>query len=122
MPQQVEIVCISRPTREHLRSALNSYFADIINRQEMARRSKDMYLDLIDKGDYESYIVPIQGEEHARELIDIEDWIIADSDRVMGEISELSALVEAAPDCETNGGGLVGGDGSSPWFSGFEES
>ncbi len=103
MPLQAEINCLSRPVRDHFEGALSSYFADISARKELAARQIRIYEDMIRVGDYNMHIIPLQGEAHARELIDLETYIVNDSDRILSEIQVLNEVVAAAPDCGSNG-------------------
>lgn len=103
MPVQAEINCLSRPVRDHLEGALDSYFADISSRRELASRQIRLYEDMIRTRDFEMHIIPIHGEEHARELIDLESYIVQDSDRILSEIGVVREIVAAAPDCVGNG-------------------
>lgn len=103
MPLQAEINCLSRPVRDHLVGALGSYTADISARRELATRQIRFYEDMIRTGDFEQQVLPIQGEAHARELIDFEEYIVNDSDRILSEIQVLNEIVAGAPDCGSNG-------------------
>lgn len=120
MHLQAEIICINGPVRAHLEGALDSYFNDMTTRKEMAERQRRMYEDMIRTGAFEEHMIPVHDEEHARELIDIENWIVQDSDRLLLEIRELAEIVNRAPACETNGTSLLGGGQMDKWHEQFE--